>query len=319
MNDRRLPPLYPLRAFEAAARRLSFTLAAEEISISQSAVSHQVKSLEAYFGVPLFNRANGSVRLTAEGTRLFAACEAAFSHLAQISDYLPDSEMRGTLTLSSPPLIFSWWLLPRLRAFNEQYPNIRFRFLQMVCGARVLPTDTDIFLSWDTKIADGFTGAPLFDMEYSPVTSPRLAATLPPTFTDDVLKKTMLLHENDHTGWAGWLAAHGQRELPATNGWVFEDPGMMIEVAAAGQGIALGPFPLLNEMVNSGGLVRVFGQSIKTAQTYYMTVSNRSVEKQSVQLFWNWFTQYGLPSFSSVAGKDEPATAAIIAKVKFFP
>lgn len=309
----RLPPLYPLRAFEATARRMSFTLAAEELSISQSAVSHQVKSLEAYFGVQLFYRARGPIRLTAEGKRLFSACEAAFTHLAQISNDLPVSELKGTLTLSSPPLIFNWWLLPRLRAFTQRYPNIRFRFLHVVCGARVLPVDTDIAMLWDSRIADGFVGAQMFDMEYSPVASPRLATTLPEQFDASVLEKTVLLHENDHLGWAKWLDEAGHPEMQATSGWVFEDPGMMIEAAAAGEGIALGPFPLLEELVRSGRLVRLFGRSIKTSNTYFLTLSSRSLEKPAIRLFWNWFAQYGLPEYANlIEDKVSRAEAQLI-------
>ena len=304
MVDRRLPPLYPLRSFEAAARRLSFTLAAGELSISQSAVSHQVKSLEAYFGVALFYRSPGSLRLTAEGKRLFSACETAFGQLAQIRDHLPESEMRGTLTLSSPPLIFNWWLLPRLNDFAQQYPNIRFRFLHMVCGDRGVAKDTDIAMLWDTKIVEGFMGAKMFEMEYSPVANPRIAAQLPEAFSPALLEKTFLLHENDHSGWANWFTQAGFPDLSATSGWVFEDPGMMIEAAAAGQGIALAPFPLLIELVNSGRLVRVFSQAMISPNNYFLTVSGRSLEKPAVRLFWNWFSQYDLPSFEDlIAGK----------------
>ncbi|SHM79045.1 transcriptional regulator, LysR family [Roseovarius litoreus] len=308
VSSRRLPPLYPLRAFEAAARQMSFTLAAKELSISQSAVSHQVKSLETYFGVPLFYRARGSIRLTAEGRRLFNACESAFNNLAQISTDLPDSELRDTLTLSSPPLIFNWWLLPQLGEFARQHPNIRFRFQHLICGAPIQPADTDIALLWDTKIADGFVGAKMFDMDYSPVTSPRLAASLPPEFGPETLGQTTLLHEIDHSGWSNWLSNAGHPELATTSGWVFEDPGMMIEAAAAGQGVALGPFPLLDEMVGSGRLVRPFRQSIKTSDSYYMTVSTRSLSKPGIKLFWNWFSQHGLPSFKALT--DSPAQAS---------
>jgi LysR family transcriptional regulator, glycine cleavage system transcriptional activator len=303
MTDRRLPPLYPLRAFEAVSRRLSFTLAAEELSISQSAVSHQVKSLEAYFGVLLFHRSPGSLRLTAEGKRLFSACESAFAQLSQIRDHLPESEMRGTLTLSSPPLIFNWWLLPHLREFAKQYPNVRFRILHSVCGDRVMTTDTDIAMLWDTKIAEGFFGTKMFEMAYGPVASPRLAAELPEYFTTEILEKTVLLHENDHTVWSSWFAQAGFPDVAATSGWVFEDPGMMIEAAAAGQGVALAPFPLIDELVNSGRLVRIFGHSITSENNYFLCVSNRSLEKPVVRLFWNWFSQYGLPSFSELAAK----------------
>jgi LysR family glycine cleavage system transcriptional activator len=300
MSVRRLPPLYPLRSFEAAARHMSFTLAAEELSISQSAVSHQIKSLEKYFGVPLFYRSHGPVRLSAEGKRLFEVCEAAFNNFAQISIDLPDSELRDTLTISSPPLIFDWWLLPKLGEFTRQYPNIRFRFKNLNCDAQVQPTDTDIALLWNSKIPEGFAGASLFDMKYSPVTSPRMAAKLPARFEPAILENIILLHEIDHSNWTMWLENAGFPNATATTGWVFEEPGMMIEAAAAGQGIALGPFPLLDELVSTGRLVRLFQGSVVSNNRYFLTVSPRSLAKPGVKLLWNWFTQFGLPPFKDI-------------------
>lgn len=301
MSDRRLPPLYPLRAFEATARRMSFTLAAEELSISQSAVSHQIKSLEAYFGVPLFYRTRGPMRLTAEGKRLFGACEAAFTHLATISHDLPESELRGTLTLSSPPLIFNYWLLSRLRAFTGSYPNIKLRFLHAVCGQRLLPNDTDVALLWDTHIPDGFTGSKMLSMTQSPVASPRLAATLPEKFDPTIMDKVTFLHENDYDGWTNWLRHSGHFDVTPPAGWVFEDPGMMIEAAASGEGIALGPFPLLDELVRSGRLTKVFNNAMATPNAYFLAISSRSLEKPAIRLFWNWFSQYGLPDYREIS------------------
>ncbi len=308
MSNRRLPPLYPLRAFEATARKLSFTLAAAELSISQSAVSHQVRTLESYFGVPLFYRARGTIRLTAEGRRVFNACESAFNDLAQIGTDLPDSELRDTLTLSSPPLIFNWWLLPRLGEFSRIYPNIRFRFQHLICGTPVHCADADIALLWDGGIADGFVGANMFDMKYYPVASPRLAASLPASLEPEVLERTTLLHEVDHSGWARWLAQERFPEQLATSGWVFEDPGMLIEAAVAGQGIALGPFPLLDELVSAGRLVRLHQSAIESPDSYYMTVSTRSLSKPGIKLFWNWFGQHGLPPFNTLMADAEKAT-----------
>lgn len=300
MPSRRLPPLYPLRAFEATARKLSFTLAAEELSITQSAVSHQVRSLEEYFGVPLFYRARGTIRLTAEGRRLFSTCETAFNDLAQISTDLPASELRDTLTLTSPPLIFNWWLLPRLGEFTRVYPNIRFRFQHLICGTPVQPLDCDIALLWDTRIPEGFVGANMFDMKYHPVASPRLAASLPVGLELEGLERTTLLHEVDHSGWARWFTKEKYPVQLAMSGWVFEDPGMLIEAAVAGQGIALGPFPLLDELVSTGRLVRLHQGSIETSDSYYMTVSARNLGKPGIKLFWNWFSQHGLPPFNTL-------------------
>lgn len=291
MSSRRLPPLYPLRSFEAAARLSSFTLAAEELSISQSAVSHQVKALESYFGVQLFYRSRGSIRLTAEGTKVFAACETAFNQLTKIREILPESDIQGTLTLCSPPLFFNWWLLPKLRLFSEQYPKVRFRFLHFARGMRPTPHEVDVAVIWGAPIWDGFKGARMLEMEYCPVAHPDVAADLPERFTPAVLERNVLLHLYDHRGWASWLAAAGYADVPADTGWVFQEPGMMMEAAANGQGIALGPFPVLDEVVKAGRLERLFGLSA-SRNTYYLAVSSRSADKPAIRLFWNWCTHH---------------------------
>jgi LysR family glycine cleavage system transcriptional activator len=298
MASRRLPPLYPLRAFEAAARLSSFTLAAEELSISQSAVSHQVKTLEAYFGVQLFHRARGFIRLTAEGMRLFAACESAFNQLAQVNEILPEHDIEATLTLCSPPLFFNWWLLPRLGRFAREYPKVHFRFIHFSRGMRLTPNDVDVAIIWGDRIWDGFSGARMLDMAYSPVASPRLAAALPKEFSPAVLEQTVLLHAFDHQGWTSWLAAAGFPGVPATSGWVFQEPGMMMEAVASGQGIALGPFPVMDAAVEAGRYVRVFGGSVHPS-TYFLGISNRSAEKPVVRLLWKWFSENVLPASAS--------------------
>jgi len=157
---------------------------------------------------------------------------------------------------------------------------------------------------------DGFVGAKMFDMIYSPVVSPRLAAVLPDQFNPSVLERTTLLHENDYEGWTKWLSAEGLSEIAATSGWVFEDPGTMIETAAAGEGIALGPFPLLDELVQSGRLVRVFGRSISTQSTYFLAISGRSLEKPGIKLFWDWLSQDGFPSYSCILEQQQSSDAS---------
>lgn len=303
MTFRRLPPLYPLRAFEAAARLNSFTLAADELSISQSAVSHQVKKLEEYFSVRLFVRAHGSVSLTAEGKRLQSACEAAFAGLTQISHDLPNSQMRETITLASPPLVFSWWLLPRLKAFRISHPNIHFRFIHGVERRRVVSGEVDIAIHWGKAVPEGFVGNKLMDVTYRPVASPRLASQLPPKPDVRALAAVTLLHEVDYGGWQSWMKQADLGDALQSDGWVFDDPGMLVEAAVQGAGIALGPFPLIEELIMSGRLAPVFTIEAATAKAYFMAIARNSMNKPGVRIFRDWFTEFGLNlSQQEVAG-----------------
>lgn len=292
--SRKLPPLYPLRSFEAAARCNSFTVAAEELAVSQSAVSHQVKKLEEYFGVPLFLRRKGTVELTAEGKRLYAACETAFAGLAQISHDLPNSQMRETITLASPPLVFSWWLLPRLKAFQELHPNIRFRFVHGVDRRRAVSGDVDILIHWGKAVPEGFIGDQLMAVKHIAVASPRLAANIPNALNESALKASTLLHEIDYEGWKAWLSCAGMDHIQLAGGWVFDDPGMLIDAALQGAGIALGPFPLIEDLLADGRLVRISDVSAVTSKSYFMAVAGNSQNKPGVRLFRDWLTAYGV-------------------------
>lgn len=294
MSFRKLPPLYPLRAFEAAARQSSFTLAADELSITQSAVSHQVRKLEEYFGVRLFARAHGSVTLTAEGKRLQAACEQAFAGLAQISHDLPNSQMRETITLASPPLVFSWWLLPRLSAFRKSHPNIRFRFIHGVERRRVVSGDVDVALHWGKAVPEGFVGDKLMDVTHGPVASPRVASQLSPEPDAQALASLTLLHEVDYGGWANWMTQAGHRDFAQADGLIFDDPGMLVEAAVHGAGIALGPFPLIDELIESGRLTSVSATRVPTTKAYFLAIARNRMNKPGVRLFRNWFTAFGL-------------------------
>ncbi len=293
MNSRKLPPLYPLRSFESAARLGSFTAAATELNVGQSAVSHQVKALETYFGFALFHRGKGSPVLTAEGKRLFEVATRAFTSLEEVNHRLPDSQVSGSLAISTPPLFFSCWLASRLDRFGEAYPNIHFRLMHGIQMSKAEQNEADIAFHWGEALPPEFTGARFMNVEYAPVASSRLLADNPALRRVEGLKGRILLHETDYTGWKEWLSSAGASPELDPAGWVFDDPGMLLDAALHGHGVALVPFPLLNEFVLDGRLTKLFDHSIQPEKSYFCCISRRTRQKRQAKLFTDWITADG--------------------------
>ncbi|HVR55546.1 MAG TPA: LysR substrate-binding domain-containing protein [Pseudolabrys sp.] len=291
MMGRKLPPLYPLRSFEAVGRCGSFTAAAEELKISQSAVSHQVKKLEAYFEVPLFHRTSSGPMLTAEGKKLFEVASQAFESLSEINHRLPDSQLEGTVSIAAPPLFYVWWLLPRLSEFGQTHPNVRFRIMHGIQLSRSEQSKADISFHWGQSVPDGLTGIRIMTVEYAPVASPMLIARLPPLERPSQLNTTTLLHEVDYIGWEAWMKSAGAQMQPSQKSWIFDDPGMMIESVLHGYGVGLAPFPLINPLVSTGRLLRLFQHSLHPDQAYFYCVSPRASQKRVARAVIKWLLQ----------------------------
>jgi LysR family glycine cleavage system transcriptional activator len=291
--NRRLPPLYPLRSFESAARLNSFTVAATELNVTQSAISHQVKKLESYFGVTLFHRKSSGLLLTAEGKKLFEVTTRAFSSLEEANHRLPNSQVLGSLSISVPPLFFNFWLASRLTRFSETYPGIRLHLMHGIQLSRTEQNEADIAFHWGHEMPPGFTGDRIMSVEYAPAASPRFMAGQPDFRRLESLTGRMLLHETDYEAWDEWFRVAGLTHGPEPTGWVFNDPGMLVETALQGQGIALLPFPLLNDLVAEGKLTRPFGQSIRPAMSYFCGISGRGKQKRQATTFLGWLTRTG--------------------------
>ncbi|WP_165491242.1 LysR substrate-binding domain-containing protein [Lichenihabitans psoromatis] len=287
----KLPPLYPLRSFEATARCKSFTAAAAELKITQSAVSHQVRSLETYFGVTLFHRTSVGPVLTAEGKRLFEVATSAFEALSEINHRLPDSQMDGTIILSVPPIFYTWWLLPRLMTFNTQFPHVRFQLLHGMRMSRAAQNEVDVAFHWGDKIPFGFDGRKLVAERKIAVCSPLIAAGLKPREDPRSLEHATLLHEIDYSGWEAWMRAAGLELSPMQKSWVFDDPGIMLETAIQGQGVTLAPAILLRKLLATGKLVQLFDHAAPSNLCYFCCTPQRGAQKRAARIFHEWVLQ----------------------------
>jgi LysR family glycine cleavage system transcriptional activator len=293
---RRLPPLNALRAFEAAARHLSFTRAADELSVTQAAVSHQVKALEDWLGRPLFRRLNRAVELTEAGRRLLAPVTAGLDQIADGVARAAAGDGDGrVLTVSTLPSFAARWLILRLPRFHERHPGIDVR----------LHTDNALVdferMGVDVAVRFGRGGWPrlaaerLVSVRVFPVCSPRLMEGPHPLRTPSDLRHHTLLHDDFEVdgreiGWTEWLRVAGAGDVDASRGPWFTDSGMVMQLAAEGRGVALARTLLADDELRSGRLVRPFAQEIPMEHAYWIAAPPERMGRPKVRAFRDWLT-----------------------------
>ncbi len=285
---RRLPPLNALRAFEAAARHLSFTKAAEELNVTQAAVSHQVKALEQHLGLKLFRRLNRALLLTEQGQMCLATAREAFDRIAEIAERLRASDARGTLTVSLLPSFAAKWLVPRLGRFRLAHPDIDVRVApdeRLVDFAR---DDVDVGIRYGEGRYPGLNTIRLLEEEVFPVCSPALGADGHPLRNPSDLAHQTLLHDEGHDGWRTWLLAADLPEIDPTRGPIFTDSSNLVQAAVEGQGVALARGALAAADLAAERLIRPFALSLPAAYAYYIVCPKATAETPKVKAFTTW-------------------------------
>lgn len=291
----RLPPLDLLVAFEAAARHLSFTRAAEERFVTQSAMSRQMRALEDELGVALFTRGHRTLALTADGQRLLAACGSALGTLRGAVREIRAPQRREVLGLTTTPGFAALWLIPRLTAFTRAHPGIDVR-LDATLENRTLGAEGfDLAIRY-AKVHGVPGGMNLFAESMLPVCSPRLAAelALPLRRPADLARHT-LLHtamDSDVGGlpmeWQPWFAAWGLAELQPAALLSFTSYAEAIAAAVAGQGVALGRRPLVDALLAGGQLVTPFAGELASPRAYQLIVAPAARARPAVRAFEQW-------------------------------
>jgi LysR family glycine cleavage system transcriptional activator len=281
----RIPTTQALRAFEAAARMGSLTKAADALSLTHGAISHQIKALEATVGVPLVERAGRGIRVTDEGERLATRVRGA---LAEIADAMREASERSNprqLRVSVIPSFAARWLLPRLGKFLARHRDIDLDVRSATALVDFRRDDTDI------AIRHGFGGWPDVHAEeilrdtFFPVCSPRLAPRLP-RVPADLARHTLL--RSDDESWKPWFDAVGLDWPEPARGPIFNDSALMLQAAVEGQGIALARTSLLGNDVRNGLLVRLFDIDVPAARRYYIVYPQRLAGSPKIALFRRW-------------------------------
>lgn len=282
-----LPPLNAVRAFEAAARHLSFTRAAQELSVTQAAVSHQIKALEERLGVRLFQRRNRSLLLTEEGQRYFPQVQRAFELLRDATARIAREEGKGVFTLSTLSSFAARWLVPRLGKFVAAHPDIDLRLATSQRLTDFAREQVDAAIRYGGGDYPGLAATLLMTEELYPVCSPDLIARLPLRRPEDLRNHT-LLHDDGVEEWEEWLAAAGVTGVNNDQGHWYRDSSLLLQAAIAGQGVALGRSVLAAEEIAAGRLVRPFNWSLPSTNSYYFVCPQSSVHRGKVVAFRDW-------------------------------
>ncbi len=286
MKRRHPAPLNALRAFEAAARCLSFNAAARQLFVTPAAVSHQVKHLEAYLGVKLFIRGNRSVELTAEGQALAGTLSELFEQL----DLALDRATARTVTdlrVSTLESFAAKWLAPRLYRFHRAFPDVRVRIDTGNEHADVARGEVDIAIRYGPGGYTGVHAEPLMDAPVILVCSPSLLVG------PDNLRQHTLLHDESAAGrpgvpgWREWLDAMDVHDVDASRGPVFASIYLAQEAAIAGHGIALSVAPLVKEDLHHGRLARPIDQVLDNAYGFWL-VRRKDSASPALEAFCGW-------------------------------
>ncbi len=299
---RRLPPLNALRAFEAGARHLSFTRAAQELHVTQAAVSHQVKALEDHLGVALFRRLTRRLVLTEAGRSLHPAVGEAFDGIAEAVQRLRGGEAGRTVTVSLTPSFGARWLSQRLGRFWAAHPQIDLRLHHSVHLADFRREEVDLAVRWGRGSWPGLTAEFLMRAGFTPVCSPALLEGAHPLRAPADLRFHTLLHEEQHTeDWAQWLMAAGVEGVDPRRGQVIDDPSILDRATLEGQGVALGTTSLIGQHLAAGRLVRPFDLDLETEFAYYLVYPPKALERPKVRAFRDFLM--------SESGADEAGQA----------
>jgi len=304
----RLPPLNALRAFEAAARHLSFKDAGAELSVTPTAISHQIRGLEEYLGFDLFLRLTRALELTREGRAMLPKVREGLECFAAAIESTRQHEAGGRLLVTSPPALLTRWLIRLLPEFTAAHPEIQLhmaasletidaRDVSGVSGLQridVRDDETEVFIRFGRGQYDGCRVDRLFAPAYTVVCSPRLLLGMRPLDVPGDLRRHNLLNDEsimelvDRPSWAEWLQLAGVTGIDPNAGTHFSDPGLVLSAAIDGVGVALASKPLVAAEVAAGRLVMPFDIVIRRTQAYYLVVPEAVAERPIVSAFRQW-------------------------------
>lgn len=295
-----LPPLNALKAFEAAARHLSFTRAAEELHVTPGALSHQIRGLEELLDVRLFERRARSIVLTPQGRLLYPGLQAGFGLLRDAVASLRATRNDRVLVISTPPGLTSKWLVSRLYRFAEAHPEIEVRVSSSVVAASFDADGVDAAirsLPFNHAPDPALSYEVLFGVGLTPVCSPKLVARFGAPDAPGVLAKMPLIHDDSLAGrpdvpaWKEWLDAAGLHGGDLGRGLRFSSADHALDAALEGAGLLLAHTILAHDDVRSGRLVMPFRRVQRLHRAYYFVCPKTGLKQARVKAFRDWLRQ----------------------------
>ncbi len=289
---RQIPPLNPLHAFECAARHGSFTKAAEELSVTQPAVSRQVALLEDYLGVRLFHREARGLTLTTEGKWYAAQIAPAFRCIAEATDELVSARAVAPLKLQVYATFMAKWLMRRLPQLQTHHPDLRLRTRTAVAPVDFARDNVDAAIQLGTGDWQGMESVFLFADEILPVCSPALLAGGPPVRTPADLLRYPLLHSHyRRRDWPDWLEAAGVAMAETHEALMFPSSLLTYQAALDGLGVAMGQPAMLETELRSGSLVCPFDRPLRRDLGYYFVVPPNHQDRARIAKVRNWLLE----------------------------
>ncbi|HET8728472.1 MAG TPA: transcriptional regulator GcvA [Alphaproteobacteria bacterium] len=285
---RNLPSLRGMRAFEAAARHLSFTKAAEELNVTHAAISHQIRALEAELKVPLFIRHPRGVTMTTAGERYLPALRQAFDLLAKASAELVDQLRHRPLTVSLTQGIAARWVMPRLHRFRLAHPEIALALRPEERLVDLHAEDVDVALRYGDGNWPNLRVEPFLRMEMFPVCSPRLAESGHPLRRPEDLRHHTLIRAARDLDWDRWLAAAGVIGIEADTGLRFSDISLTLPAALDGLGVAMGYSGFVEAELAAGYLVRPFDLVLPARVPYYIVCTEAKAGDPRIAALRAW-------------------------------
>lgn len=295
-NRNALPPLDLLVGFESAARHLSFTRAGEELFLTQSAVSRQIKELEGELGVALFQRRHRALALTDAGKELYAATAQVLTTMRAATERLRAQAGKRALSVTTTHSFAALWLIPRLAGFTREHPGVDVRIMAETRVQDLERDALDLAIRHGPPALAGSGAVRLFGERVFPVCSPALLEKNPLRKPQD-LRHHVLLQYDDPEGrhpwlhWKTWLEVERIADLRPAGSLSFSGYEQIIPAAIAGHGVALGRTPLVKDLLASGQLVAPFKSSADPARAYYAIVAPRAAGRSEVRAFVDWLKQ----------------------------
>jgi LysR family transcriptional regulator, glycine cleavage system transcriptional activator len=293
MADKPLPPLTSLRAFEAAARLLSFTRAARELHVTPAAISHQIRGLERHLGVELFHRGARRLTLTDSGQIAAEHLREGFERLARAVGVLRGGQRSGHLTVGATPSFATRWLVPRLPRLTRRVPDIDLRLRTQTRPFDLDQDEIDVAIRFGRGGFDGATAHALFGEFVTPVASPSLLRAHAVRRPAD-LARTPFIHDDSMRragrppSWAEWFRVAGVRGIDTGGGLHFDDGHLALQAAAAGQGVALGRLAYAAGDLTTGVLRAPFPQVIEMDLHYYLLIPDSRIGEPVIVVFRDW-------------------------------
>jgi LysR family glycine cleavage system transcriptional activator len=285
---RRLPPLNALKAFEAAARHESFTRAAEELFVTQGAVSHQVKALEAELGVKLFNRERQRLVITEAARQYLTILRDAFDRIALGTERVLQRQTSGALTVSTSPDFAAKWLVNRLGRFAEEHPSIDLRVSATLYHVDFAREDVDLAMRHGDGNWPGLDVVRLSAEQLFPVCSPKLLVGRNRLTKPAHVLRFPLIHVDDRKDWARWLELAGVLGAELSHGPVLNRASMAIDAAVDGQGITLARTTLAATDLIAGRLLRPFAEELRLSKTYWIICPQATANLPKIVTFRGW-------------------------------